>query len=321
MSVRRPGPDDAASLLPLVHGYAFKPYRHYRTFSRQAQAAVLAAELQAALTDPEGMVYAAGGEEARAAVVARRLPWDSAFFGVPMARIDYLLGDDAAARETALLACLDGLREAGVCHVSARADVADLVTTAMLERHGFRLMDALVTYTMRPGRMPPDTVREMGRVRPLRDGEGPELVAIAEEAFRGFQGRFHLDPHLPRGRADALYGEWARACVDGHMADTVLVCEGKGERLMGFLAFRRREPVSTVGGLPVFGGGLGACRRDTPGAYAGLVRAGTLWAHHNGGVAECQTQNHNFPTIRVYEAVGARYVRAEYTLHAWLGGD
>jgi hypothetical protein len=37
-------------------------------------------------------------------------------------------------------------------------------------------------------------------------------------------------------------------------------------------------------------------------------------------VAECQTQNYNFATIRIYEAVGARYVRAEYTFHASLGG-
>jgi hypothetical protein len=102
------------------------------------------------------------------------------------------------------------------------------------------------------------------------------------------------------------------------MADTVLVSEGTGGRLLGFLAFRRREPVSSVGGVPVFGGGLGACRLDMQGAYAGLIRAGTVWAHERDGVAECQTQNYNFPTIRIYEAVGAHYVRAEYTLHLSL---
>jgi len=49
-----------------------------------------------------------------------------------------------------------------------------------------------------------------------------------------------------------------------------------------------------------------------------LARAGTIWAHDRDGVAECQTQNYNFPTVRIYEAVGAHYVRAEYTLHRWL---
>ncbi len=105
------------------------------------------------------------------------------------------------------------------------------------------------------------------------------------------------------------------------MADMIFVSEGTDGRVLGFLAFRQREPVSSVGGTPVFGGGLGACRPDVPGAYAGLIRAGTIWAHERGGVAECQTQNYNFPTVRIYEAVGAHYVRAEYTLHHWLGSN
>jgi hypothetical protein len=102
------------------------------------------------------------------------------------------------------------------------------------------------------------------------------------------------------------------------MSDTVLVSDDASGRVAGNLAYRRREPVSSIA-TPVFGGGLGACRRDSPGAYASLIRAGTLRAHAAGGVSECQTQNYNFAVIRVYEAAGFRYVRAEYTLHAWLG--
>jgi hypothetical protein len=102
------------------------------------------------------------------------------------------------------------------------------------------------------------------------------------------------------------------------MADMVLVAESADGQLLGFLAFRRREPVSSVSSIPVFGGGLGACRRDAPGAYAGLIRAGTVWAHERGGVAETQTQNYNYSTVRIYEAVGAHYVRGEYTMHMWL---
>jgi hypothetical protein len=175
-------------------------------------------------------------------------------------------------------------------------------------------MDALVTYTTRPRKEPPRDVREVGIIRPLRADDGAQLIEIATAAYRHYRGRFHLDPSIDDERADAFYVEWARQTVSGSMADTVLVAES-GDRLLGFLGFRRREPASTVGGVPVFGGGLGATRPDAPGAYAGLIRAGTIWAHEHGGVAECQTQNFNFPVIRVYEAVGAHYVRAEYTFH------
>ncbi|HYW05961.1 MAG TPA: hypothetical protein VE913_03335 [Longimicrobium sp.] len=252
-----------------------------------------------------------------AAVVARRLAWDSEFFRVPMARIEYVLGSDEGARRAAVGATLAELGARGVRHVAARVDVANVAGAALLEDCGFRLRDALMTYVSRPVKEPAREVRARGRVRPFREEDGPELVALAREAFRGFHSRFHADPGLPRDRADALYEEWARECVSGRMADTILVSEGE-RGLLGFLAWRRREPVSSVSGVPIFGGGLGACRPDAPGAFAGLVHTATRWAHERGGVAECQTLNHNFAAIRVYEEVGAHYVRGEYTMHVTL---
>jgi len=99
----------------------------------------------------------------------------------------------------------------------------------------------------------------------------------------------------------------------------VLVTEnGRGD-LHGWASYRQIEPVSTVGGTAIRGGGLGACRRDKPGAYAGLLRAATIRIHGGGAITEMQTQIFNFATIRLYEAVDTRFVRADYTLHAWLG--
>jgi hypothetical protein len=314
-------PIDAAQLAqlqPLVDGYPFKPYRHYRVLPRKRQSAVLLAEMSGTAAHHDGLVLHANTGNDSALIAGRRLAWDSDFFGVPMARIDYAFGSSPDPLRAVLAAAVERFRERGVRHVSARADVADIALVALLEEHGFRMMDALVTYTTRPHKEPPNPVREVGRIRELQQGDAPQLLQIAADAYRGFRGRFHLDPHIPNDRCDTFYVEWAQQCLTGHMADTVLVSEGADGQLLGFLAWRRREPVSSVGGVAVFGGGLGACRSDVPGAYAGLIRAGTIWAHAHEGVAECQTQNYNFPTIRIYEAVGAHYVRAEYTLHAWL---
>ena len=181
-------------------------------------------------------------------------------------------------------------------------------------------MDALVTYTTRPGKEPPNAVREVGTIRDVSRGGRTRAPRQSPRSPIGAFAAGSISTRISTpSRCDAFYIEWARQCVSGTMADMIFVSEGADGRVLGFLAFRRREPVSSVGGTPVFGGGLGACRPDVPGAYAGLIRAGTIWAHERGGVAECQTQNYNFPTIRIYEAVGAHYVRAEYTLHLWLG--
>lgn len=306
---------DAAVWDALIESYPYKPYRYYRTFPRKTQQAILRAEIAATASHADGVVVRAGDT---ALAAGRLLSWETAFFGVPMARLEYLLATTADARAQVLDDAIAQLRARGARHLSARVDVADIATLSLLEERGFRVRDALVTYITRPRKEPPHAVREVGRIREAGPADAEAIVAIAEEAYRGYRGRFHLDPHLPDERCDAFYIEWARQTAAFTMADTVLVAEGAEGRLLGFLGFRRREPVSSVGGTAVYGGGLGACRADAPGAYAGLIRAGTVWAHDRDGVAECQTQNYNFPTVRVYEAVGAHYVRGEYTLHAWM---
>jgi hypothetical protein len=318
MTVQPLGHDELSRVEPLVSQYPFKAYRHYRVLPRKAQGQVMLAEIGATLRHADGFALHVQSDDDEGAAVVRTLAWDTAFFGVAMGRIEYLCASRRDLLAPALDASLQEFRRRGVRHVSARVDVADIEQVVVLESRGFRLMDSLVTYTTRPVKEPPNAVREVGTIRDFQPSDGPALLEIAAEAYRGFRGRFHLDPHLPDDRCDAFYVEWARQCLAGTMAEAVLVSEGADGRLLGFLAFKRREPVSSVGGVPVFGGGLGACRADTPGAYAGLIRAGTVWAHDRRGVAECQTQNYNVPTIRIYEAVGAHYVRGEYTLHCWL---
>jgi hypothetical protein len=305
-------------LAPLIEAYPFKPYRHYRVHPRTRQTAIMRAEIADTAARAEGVIVSIAEGDDRAVAIGRALAWDTQFFGRPMGRIEYVMRTDARLLSAVLDRAVAMLRERGVQHISARVDVADIELAGALEANGFRMMDALVTYTTRPKKEPPRPVREVGTIREFRPEDAREIMAITEEAYRGFRGRFHLDPYLPDDRCDAFYVEWARQCVAFTMADIILVSVGADGRLVGYLAWRRREPVSSVGGIPVFGGGLGACRADTPGGYAGLIHAGTVWAHDRDGVAECQTQNYNFPTIRIYEAVGAHYVRAEYTLHRWV---
>jgi hypothetical protein len=211
-----------ATLLALIEHFPFKPYRYYRTYSRREQHAILEAEIDATLAVAGEFSRALEGERP-AAVIARPLAWDSAFFGVPMGRLDYVIASPETTRlERAALigAVCDAARAARLQHLTARVDVADLDTLAVLEDHGFRTMDALVTYIMRPVKDPPSDIRTVGTIRESRPEDHDEIVAITREAYRGYRGRFHLDPNLSPARADEFYVEWARQCVAGAMADT-----------------------------------------------------------------------------------------------------
>jgi hypothetical protein len=304
MQHERFGAEDVDILQPFVEKYPFNPYRNYRIFNRRAQTSVMTAELATIL--PVAGINLAQTNEAQTLVVSRPLSWDSSFFGLPMARIDYIFGDRGPTAAAALDACLDALRSSGMRHVSVRVDVADIEAAMLLEQRGFRLLGGTLTYTARPKRERPRRVRVLGRVRPFQKQDAEPILAIAEQAFQDFRGRFHVDPGLPRHRVNSFYGEWARRCVTHEMADTILVSEASDGRLLGFVAFQRREPISTISGVPVFGSGLAACRPDSPGAYPGLLHHTVAFIHDRNGVAEARTQNHNAAAIAIHEAVGLR---------------
>jgi L-amino acid N-acyltransferase YncA len=321
VTVRPLRDDDDRLIERLIHLYQFKPYRDYRVWSKALQRAILKAELDRALAAAGHLAVVAGDGEGAVLGLCRPLSWDTAFFGVPMGRLDLLLRGpacDAGTVSAAVTSLLQRARAQGLRHLTARVDIADMQAVAVLEDMGFRLMDSLVTYFTHPRRDPPTPVREVGRVRPMTAADVDAVLAITREAYQGFRGRFHLDPHLPAARSDEIYLEWARQCCAGRMADRVVVADDGAGGIHGWASTRRVEPASTVGGVALWAGSLGACRRAQPGAYAGLIRSLAMENFAAGEVTETQTQNHNIATVRIYGAVGARYVRGDYTFHAWL---
>ena len=163
VSARVTGVESLPALDPLIEAYPFKSYRNYRVLSRRRQDDVLRAELRAALEQPDGFGVMSEGTASPAAVLVRPLPWDSAFFGLSMARV-YLLHDDqmrGAILRTLLAAAFTECRDRGMRHLSVRIDVADADAIHALEDAGFRLMDALATYIYPLKRPPPESMKEM----------------------------------------------------------------------------------------------------------------------------------------------------------------
>lgn len=321
MTVRDVTAADAALLQELADAHPFKPYRHHRFLSRQRQSAVLQAEIDRVRAASDGFALLTGEGDGVALVTGRPLAWDSAFFGVPMGRIDQVLRGVHASRPTlwrAMDEALERLRDRGVQHVALKADVADQDLIAIAEDAGFRLMDAIATYISHPRRRAPRPVKQMGSIRLYAPSDEEQVLEVTREAYTGYKGRFQLDPHIPADRSDAFYLEWARQCCSGAMADRIFVAEDADGRLIGWASVKRAEPVSSVGGATISVGSLGACRPESAGAYAGLICAAAVENHAAGVLTEAMTQNSNFAMVRVLEAVGALYARAEYTFHAWL---
>ena len=187
MSVRALSPDALGEVEGLIQAYPYKPFRNYRVLSRRRQDEVLRAEILAALQQPGGFGVAAGTSGSDAAAIVRPLPWDSEFFGMPMAKVTYVLREEntaAAVVRTVVDAALQGCRERGIQHVSVRIDVADADTIQILEDAGFRMMDALATSIYHPKRAAPEPMKEMGVLRLFQPEDTAQILDITREAYR-----------------------------------------------------------------------------------------------------------------------------------------
>ncbi len=230
--------DQLSALDGLIGRFPHNPYRHYRILSRRRQANVLRAMVQQPVDAGAGTAFMAVENDPAdppAACVLRTLPWETEFFGVNMARLESMLGSDAApgALRGLLDAAVEEARGTGIEHLAARVDIADCKVVHMLEDLGFRLMDTLVTYIYGHKEKTPKDVRNMGLLRPYEPEDRQQLLEIAAEAYAGFSGRYHNDPHIADERATAMYVEWARRCVDGEWAERVLVTENGQGHLHG----------------------------------------------------------------------------------------
>jgi len=317
-TVREYRPADEVSVGELLASYPYNDLRRYRLFSREKQTAYLRHKLAASLR--EGTVLLAerdGAVQALAAV--RPLPWDSSIFGIRMGQAPFFIHRGPASRDDALLlaeALLESARASGLAHLNARADADDFTLMQCLEAKGFYLADTIVTYIFIPRRQELGHGKRLFKTRVYRPEDHDAVLHVAAVAYRGFIGRYHADPHLPRERCDRLYEAWARQLLDGGIAERIIVAERKG-KVVGFLGYRMKKDILAATGIRC-GGGLGGCLPEGFGAYTAILEEAMREGMHRYDMQDFETQLNNINIVRIYQKLNFEFARAKHTFHAWL---
>ncbi len=229
---------------------------------------------------------------------AEIVEWDTAFFGVKIARVrGGVLTLESAAAIDAWCA-----RE-GVQCVYLLAPAGDLGTIRAAENQGYRLVD--VSVTLRCGAGGP--VRGARRaVRPARASDLAALLEMSRECFH--QTRFYNDPNFPRPKVRELYETWVRRSLEG-WADAVLVAEAN-QAPAGFVTCHREG--ARIGLL-----GVGARARGA-GIGASLAGAALDWFRAEGaGEVSVATQGANRSALRLYGRCGFTVHAVELWYHRW----
>jgi len=266
-------------------------------------------------------VAAAGvwaGEALAAAGFVDHLAWDSKHFGIAMGRIGPLVSDPRDNSPATLEALVDWLleraRDAGLEHLAAKVDSADLGALQALEAKDFHLVDCLVTYFIDCHRDVVPPTKRLGTIRDYQPSDMNAVLAVAERMLGEYGGRFRFDRCVPRDAVRRFYVEWTRNACTGDMANRLLVGERHG-RIVGFLGYgMESEPLESLD-VRIGGHGIGAVLPEGTGLFPALLAKAIAVDRVDYDFAEFDTSIQNLMSLRIFQRMGFHLGRTKYMLH------
>jgi dTDP-4-amino-4,6-dideoxy-D-galactose acyltransferase len=229
------------------------------------------------------------------------LPWDSAFFGMRVARVRGASLSEVAMAEVKSY----GDAERIDC-IYFLADADDACSAAVAQASGFRFVDLRVTLERSVGDY---LAQETPAIRPFEPADLPTLRAIARSSHQ--DSRFYADSHFPRAACERLYDEWLNRSCAG-WAKAVLVAECGGAPA-GYLTCH--VEAGQAGSI-----GLFAVARQFRGRGLGRQLIGACLEYFRGQKAErvtVVTQGRNVASQRLYQRCGFLAARVQVWYHRW----
>jgi len=314
------GKKSLEKIKPLISNYRYNEYRNYKIFNKDLREQILFNQIAEVVINKRGRcVVACAKDEILGLITLIHLPWDTKHFGFRMAKIGHLICDGNLADSVShalIRSTLELCRKERVRHLSFRVDTQDFAAIHALQKSGFYVVETLLTYIFTQTNKILQ-LKDIYKVRAFREKDLPHLVDIAQKSFT--QNRFHIDPYVPKNRADSLYCEWIRnACVDKDTAFT-FVAEKKNIPV-GFFTCELNQGLLKWTKIKVLGRGLAAVLPEAKGAYISFIKA----ALHRGmkilkvDIGEFDTQIYNYSVIKAYQRFGMIPAKARYTFHKWI---
>lgn len=234
----------------------------------------------------------------------RLLDWDTAFFGVRIAKADVTVLDDDDCRAIDAW-CLENQIDC----LYLLADPASHSTTPVLERGGFALKDLRVTLQHRSPGAVPRLDRAGCTIREGRPSDADRLSVLARESHTAT--RFFADSNFDRDSVKRLYETWLRKAFTSSDG-AVLAAECDGE-LAGYVTCSiSEEGKASIGLLAVAEGLRGR------GIGKALLSSACEWFCARGALeASVVAQGGNRPAIQLYQSLGFQIDSIFLWYHKW----
>ncbi len=238
--------------------------------------------------------------------LCQRLPWDSAFFGFPVARILA-----SQLNSTSTPAILSWCSASQIRCLYFAAEEHSHTTLDMVFQNGFQYVDTRLELSLslkEPAAVEPIAIH----IRPAIESDLTALQAMATQSHR--DSRFFKDSHFQKDRAGLLYAVWIERDFKSH---TVFVASfpSDPDGLIGYVSchYSSGEKAGTISLLALLPGfhGIGAGRA--------LLNAGLHFLAQSGAqTVFVATQASNVAAQRLYQAAGFRTMASRIWFHRWF---
>ena len=310
---------DVAQVRPLLlNSLPWSPFDFIKGISRAGDRAVQFDALLRRLDEADDLRFTHPiSPDADVAVLAERLPWDSAFFGYNVARLHGvfpLTGYRHDADYTpALRALMEMAKRRGIKYLFGVVDARDLPTFRALSALGFMLLETRV-FVYLPLRTWEYRHRSRSRLATPADVES--LVAMSRTVENPYD-RFNADPFIGPGEAHRLIAEWIRASLVDGFADGTIIPDSPNPGAL--ITFKTHRDKTDAWGLSIGQMILAVAAPRMDNGFLATVAAVQQHLKERGfhHLVYC-TQLTNRTTLRVGRHFGYEHGKGEYVFRILL---
>jgi dTDP-4-amino-4,6-dideoxy-D-galactose acyltransferase len=236
-----------------------------------------------------------------AEVVCELLPWDSAHFGVRVARVE------PNRLTPATVANIEAWLKSNPVNCLYFLAAPEAETLRLAAESGFRFVDARVTLECNLSKVTP--AKSGTNVRSAVSDDLDELRRIASESHH--DSRFYVDGNFPRAACDELYRIWiTKGFENKHGAVFVAEQDGKA---VGYNSIYESDGDGVISLIAI-----DSMYRGRSLATQLMNRSEAWFRQQNVERVTVPTQAANVPALRLYESRGFKIAKVEPWFHRWL---
>ena len=241
-----------------------------------------------------------------AAEPCKLLPWDSEWFGFPVARV---LGNSLTVERAKHIDVWCRNNRVRCLYFLSRSDDSQTINTA--QDLGYRLTDVRMTFDREVASVADFQIRP--GIRKARPDDFSSIKRLARMVFR--DSRFYFDTNFPIDRVHAMFERWVERAMEEASHQHVLVSTDAQDQVSGFLLFGI-DPATKASDLALLAvaptaRGKGLARQLIEASFDEIVKAGV-------DRVTVVTQGRNVSAQRLYQRIGFLTQSVQFYYHKWF---